>query len=143
MKILKYIFFSLLIISTTRCVELTEEPYTFIAPANFYRNADDLEMALISVYDGYQNTFCRNPRGWELKLECLTEFGSPAYAKDNAHLYNVWHDVNNPNMTINVWGKSYDIINRANVILTRGEEIEMDQRNICSVTIRHTRTDKG
>ncbi len=126
-NLFKYILIFLLTGLLTNCTDLEEESFTFLSPTNFYRNSDDLQMAVIAVYDGYQNTFCRNPRGWELKLECVTEFASPAYAKNNAHKYNVWSDVNNPDMTVDVWSKSYDIINRANVVLARGEDIEMDQ----------------
>ena len=30
-------------------------------------------------------------------------------------------------MTVDVWSSSYDIINRANVVLARGEDIDMDE----------------
>lgn len=126
MKIFKYLILLLIAGFVSNCTDLDEETYTFFDPSGFYRNAEDLDMAVIGVYDGYQKTFCQNPRGWELKLECVTEFASPAYAKNNAHKYNVWADINNPDMTVDIWSASYDIINRANVVLTRGEGVEMD-----------------
>ncbi|WP_176956000.1 RagB/SusD family nutrient uptake outer membrane protein [Catalinimonas alkaloidigena] len=109
-----------------QCTDLTEDTFTFISPETFYRNADDLDKALIGVYDRYQQHYGRDARGYFLKLECLSEFGAPNRTKDNPHLYNVWSDVNNPSNTIDKWQDSYEIINAANVVLGRGESIEMD-----------------
>jgi hypothetical protein len=36
------------------CEGLTEVPYSFVAPENFYRNADDALAALSGAYDGFQ-----------------------------------------------------------------------------------------
>ena len=61
-------------------------------------------------------------------LEVLTEFGSPAYAKDDAQLWNVWSDMNNADkMVITNWDDAYNIINRANLVIGRGADVEMDE----------------
>lgn len=127
MKRIKYVFFSLVIFSFTSCTDLDEDPYTFTAPSNFYESAEDLEMALTSVYDGYQNSFVRYYK-YIQQLEVLTEFGSPAYAKDNIHLWNVWSDINNADrMVFGNWDDAFSTINRANLVVGRGETIEMDE----------------
>ncbi|WP_163712500.1 RagB/SusD family nutrient uptake outer membrane protein [Mangrovibacterium lignilyticum] len=127
MKLLKYILFSLVIFSFTSCTDLEEDPYTFLSPSNFYQSADDLEMALTSVYDGYQETFVRYYK-YIMQLEVMTEFGAPAYAKDNVHLWNVWSDINNADkMVFGNWDDAYATINRANLVVGRGADIDMDE----------------
>ncbi len=128
MKTIKY-FFLIIIIGffAVRCTDLEEDTYTFISPGNLYNDADDLEMALTSVYDGYQVAFGSKNYKYLMYLEVLTEFGSPAYAKDNMHLWNAWSDINNADeRTFTIWDDAYRVINSANIVLGRGESIEMD-----------------
>jgi hypothetical protein len=118
---------SFLVSGLVRCTDLDEEPYTFTDPEDYYTTGDELEKALNSVYDGYQAAFGGDNYKYIMYLEVLTEFGSPAYAKDNMHLWNVWNDVNNAeDRTFNVWSKGYTAINKANLILGRGENTVMD-----------------
>lgn len=110
-----------------QCTDLNEEPYTFLSPDTYYKNAGELETALNSVYDGYQRGF-NGYYKYIMYLEVMTEFGSPAYAKDDVHLWNVWSDINNADrMVITNWDDAYNIINRANLVLGRGEGIDMDE----------------
>jgi len=127
MKSLKYILFSLLVAGFTGCTDLTEDTYTFLSPNNYYNSADDLEMALTGVYDGYQEAFVRYYK-YIMQLEVMTEFGAPAYAKDNVHLWNVWSDINNADkMVFGNWDDAYSAINRANLVIGRGADIDMDE----------------
>jgi hypothetical protein len=117
----------ILFLLTTQCTDLTETPYTSLSSSSFYQNEDELEQALVSVYDGYQAAFGGDFYQYVMYLEVLTEFASPAYAKDNVHLWNAWSDVNNADdRTFNNWDEAYAAINRANVVLGRGEGVEMD-----------------
>lgn len=110
----------------SRCSDLTEVPYTFLSPNNYYKTASELETSLTGVYDGYQRGF-NGYYKYIMYLEVLTEFGSPAYAKDDVQLWNVWSDVNNADrFVITNWDDAYNIINRANLVLGRGEGVEMD-----------------
>lgn len=127
MKLIKFILLSGIVAAFTQCTNLTEVPYTFLSPTNYYQNEKDLQMALTSVYDGYQETFVRYYK-YIMQLEVMTEFGAPAYAKDNVHLWNAWVDMNNADMmTFGNWGQAYNIINRANLVLGRGISIKMDE----------------
>lgn len=127
MKILKYIVTGFIFAAFVRCSDLTEDPYTFISPDNFYKNGEELEMALISAYDGYQEAFVRYYK-YIMQMEVMTEFGAPAYAKDNVHLWNVWSDINNADkMTFGNWDDAYNTINRANIVLGRGKDVAMDE----------------
>ncbi len=126
MKKLTYIS---LIVSTIlfSCNNLEEDTYTFISPDNYYNTQEDLEKALISVYDGYQTTFVTYYK-YIQQLEVLTEFGSPAYAKDNLQLWNVWSDVNNASLlTFENWDDAYNIVNRVNIVLGRCKDIAMNE----------------
>ena len=127
MKLIKYIFLSCTVLILAQCTDLTEKPYTFLSPTNFYQNGDDLKRALTGVYDGYQNAFIGDYK-YLMQLEVMTEFGSPAYAKDNVHLWNIWSDINNADkMVFNNWDDCYNTINRANLVLGRGVDIQMDE----------------
>ena len=127
MKLIRYIILSCTVLIFSQCTDLTEVPYTFLSPNNYYKNADELATALNGVYDGYQTGFTGYYK-YIMYLEVRTEFGSPAYAKDNMHLWNVWNDVNNADkMVITNWDDAYNIINRANLVLGRGADIEMDE----------------
>ena len=127
MKLIKHIILSCTALLFLQCTDLTEEPYTFLSPNNYYKTGEELETALTAVYDGYQTGF-NGYYKYIMYLEVMTEFGSPAYAKDNVHLWNVWSDVNNADvMVITNWDDAYRIINQANLVLGRGEDIQMDE----------------
>ena len=127
MKLIRYIILSCTILVFSQCTDLTEVPYTFLSPNNYYTNGDELGRALNGVYDGYQRGF-NGYNKYIMYLEVRTEFGSPAYAKDNMHLWNVWNDVNNADkMVITNWDDAYNIINRANLVIGRGADVEMDE----------------
>lgn len=126
MKLLRYIILSCSALMFVQCTDLNEEPYTFLSPDTYYKNAGELSTSLTGVYDGYQRAF-NGYYKYIMYLEVMTEFGSPAYAKDNVHLWNVWSDINNADkMVITNWDDAYNIINRANLVLGRGAGIEMD-----------------
>ncbi|MBL7968315.1 MAG: RagB/SusD family nutrient uptake outer membrane protein [Prolixibacteraceae bacterium] len=127
MKLIKYFFLLMVVPFFNQCTDLTEEPYSFLAPGNFYQNGSELGMAVTSVYDGFQNAFGGSNYLYHMNLEVLTEFGAPAYAKDDVHLWNAWVDVNNPARTFTTaWPRAFVVINRANIVLGRGEGVEMD-----------------
>ena len=128
MKFIKYLFLIIAVPFFNQCTDLAEEPYTFLAPSNFYQTEEELEMAVVSVYDGIQYAFGGANYLHHMYLEVLTEFGAPAYAKDDVHLWNAWVDVNNPARTFTTtWPRAFVVINRANIVLGRGEGISMDE----------------
>ncbi|WP_308991291.1 RagB/SusD family nutrient uptake outer membrane protein [Mariniflexile litorale] len=125
MKLIKYIILSCTVLLFVQCSDLSEEPYTFLSPNNYYNTGDELSTALTGVYDGYQRGF-NGYYKYIMYLEVRTEFGSPAYAKDDVHLWNIWSDVNNADkMVITNWDDAYNIINRANLVIGRGEKVSM------------------
>lgn len=142
MKFIKYLFLVAVVPFFIQCTDLTEEPYTFLAPTTFYKNAEELEMSVISVYDAFQYAYGGANYKHHMYLEVLTEFGSPAYAKDDVHLWNTWVDVNNPSRTFtNDWPRAFAVINKANIVLGRGDGVDMDEtlKSRCFAEVRFLR----
>lgn len=127
MKFIKYLLLVIAVPFLNNCTDLSEEPYTFLAPSTFYQTPEELGMAVVSVYDGFQQAYGGANYKHHMYLEVLTEFGAPAYAKDDMQYWNAWVDVNNPSRTFsNDWPRAFVVINRANIVLGRGEGIDMD-----------------
>lgn len=128
MKTIKYITAFFLLGLQVQCTDVEEEAFAFISPDSFYSSEDDLNKALTGVYDRFQETYGGDAViNYFLPLESLTEFGAPNRTENGPHLYNVWFGANDPNSTIDKWQQNYDIINTANVVLGRGEGVEMDE----------------
>ncbi len=126
MKFLKYIFLCAIIGITTNCTNLDEEVFTFITPNNYYSDAEDLDAAVVTVYNSLQSIYNKS-RGWALTLANSSEVNSPQWLDSNIRGYALWFHPNNPDMTISVWQSCYSLINNANTVLNRGEDIDMDQ----------------
>ncbi|MDR3219322.1 MAG: RagB/SusD family nutrient uptake outer membrane protein [Dysgonamonadaceae bacterium] len=127
MKSIKYILGSLSILLLVQCTDLEETPYTFLSPSIFYQTEEQLSQSLNGVYSAYKRAFGGENYRWTMYLEDLTEFGSPSYQKDDIEYWNAWSGINSASSrTFNIWDRGYDLINRANVVLGRGQGIEMD-----------------
>ena len=122
---MKVLLLALALPALSHCTDLDEVPWTSLSPDNFYKTPRDLEMAVNTVYGNMQAIGSSN--AYNMILETLTEFNSPAYEKDDVHLWNAWIDVQNPDKGISIWTNAYRLINNANVVLGRGEGIEMDE----------------
>jgi len=128
LKVNLFVACALFLLLTVQCTDLTETPYTDISSSTYYQNEDELEAALTSVYNAYSSAFGGGNYKYNMYLEVVTEFNSPAYAKNNTDKYNAWNDINNAtDRTVKCWTKGYAAINRANIILVRGEKVDMDQ----------------
>ncbi len=59
----------------------------------------------------------------------MTEHYSPGHTKQNSKALNAWQNVNqSTTYNFQIWDSGYDVINRANVILGRGEGIDMAEQ---------------
>lgn len=129
MKTYKYILMGLLgAMSLGSCTDLDEQPYTFVNPAQFYKNESQLSEALNSVYAQFRN-YNGNYMNI-MRLEDCTEFGQPNRGpkEDNQNI-NDWYDINSGSTSstfINLWNRAYTCINRCNTVLARGEGVNMD-----------------
>lgn len=119
------------IISFIGCTDLSESTYTFINPDNYYNTEEELESALNSVYADFR-TFAAGYKTL-MTLELLTEHAMPAHSsKDGVKNFNSWQGVNqSTTYNIQIWDSGYELINRCNVVLGRGDKVNIsgDKRN--------------
>jgi starch-binding outer membrane protein, SusD/RagB family len=108
---------------------LTEQPFDFIGPSNFYHNAGDALAAINGVYADFINSTGDNYYGrnfvmlgehptemWTSRLSATNERSQPdVYALPVSHAY-----------VQSVWQSAYDAINRANSVLDHVPGIDMD-----------------
>lgn len=108
---------------------LTEKPFDFIGPSNFYHNAGDALAAINGVYADFINTTGDNYYGrnfvmlveyptemWTSRLSATNERSQPDnYSIPVTHSY-----------VQSVWQSAYNAINRANSVLDHVPAIDMD-----------------
>lgn len=121
-----YIIMFLTIPVLYSCFDLDEVPYTSLSPNNFYKDSKELEMGVRSTYRGLRDMLGDRYYGC---LEVATEFGSPTNTKWEYPKTNFWIDINNPDISYGpgCWSKGFNVINCANIVLARGEGIDMNQ----------------
>ena len=113
----------------TSCAKLDEEVYSNIASKDYYRNGDDLKVALNAAYKLYQTAYGGGDvYNYFMIIEVASETGAPTRTKNNPHLYNSWAYANDADNTINRWASSYQIINQINAILDNGASVSMDTK---------------
>ncbi|CAN5608450.1 RagB/SusD family nutrient uptake outer membrane protein [soil metagenome] len=131
MKIKNYLYISLLagvlsMIALSCGEDLLEEvPYDFISPDQFYNNETDALAAINAVYDVLQSG-----RGvWVDELYGRTLYTvqwSPTVAQFGYDQFMQWnYQIDDP-MIRSIWMGSYRGINRANAVIGRVPEIDMD-----------------
>ena len=86
-----------------------------------------MESALNSVYADFRN-FASNYKTLMI-LELVTEHAMPAHAsKDGVISFNCWQGVNQTTTyNIQIWDSGYEMINRCNVVLGRGDGVNMSR----------------
>src|SRR5215471_21300343 len=108
---------------------LTEQPFDYINPQNFYKNSGDALAAINGVYADFINSTGDNYYGrnfvmlvehptemWTSRLSATNERMQPdVYAIPLSHAY-----------VQSVWASAYDAINRANSVLDHVPSIDMD-----------------
>lgn len=127
-NILKYMLLSVVALTTVvGCTNLDEKPFTFIDPKAFYKNENQLEDGLASVYAQFRKM--NADYKYIMRIECCTDYGQPSYTKDDCQYINSWYDINNASTHTftNVWKNSYIVINRANTVIARGQNTPMDE----------------
>lgn len=143
MKSIKYILAGVTLattlfggISLTSCSDLDEQAYTFIDPSSFYNNKEEINATLTGVYNRFRNLYNRNSQLYLAQIELLTEQGVPTYNKNNMELINKWDGATNPsasNGVHTVWKSVYETVNRANIVLGRSENIDMDKADLDAI----------
>jgi starch-binding outer membrane protein, SusD/RagB family len=108
---------------------LTEQPFDFIGPTNFYRNAGDAIAAINGVYADFINSTGDNYYGRNFVM--LVEFPTEMYTT-RLSATNERSQPDNYSIPVShsyvqsVWQSAYDAINRANSVLDNVPKIDMD-----------------
>jgi hypothetical protein len=118
-----------LLLMTACKKQLAEKPFSFVSPANFYKNATDAQAAINGVFSAMQAQTHYQRTAWiisELPADNLVgnttaeraELNTFKWTPANAEIYN-W------------WTRSYLMISRANDVIKFVPDINMDvtQRN--------------
>ncbi len=109
---------------------LTERPFDFIGPANFYNNAGDAVAAINGVYADFINSTNDNyyGRNFVMVVEHLTEMWTSRLAATNERMQTDVYALPVSHAYIQtIWGSAYDAINRANSVLDKVPPIAMDE----------------
>jgi hypothetical protein len=106
--------------------DLTEVPYSFVAPENFYRNGDDALAALAGAYDGFQadvdalgvdDTEYYGRHFWML-VDYPTETMSLRLGATNERtMPDIFTVTPSHNYIIGVWQSAFHAVNRANAVI--------------------------
>lgn len=137
MKAIKYIFASAILtvgcLSFSSCSDLEENPKTFLNPSNYYNNEDEVQSALVGVYNRLRNMYTANSQLYIANLELYTEQGWPTYNKNSMEKLKFWYDINNASIgnsdrgVNRIWSAAYEAINRANIVLARHQDVTMSE----------------
>lgn len=115
-------------LSLSACEKFLEEkPKGFLTPDNFYENEQDLEAAVIGVYNGLRGT---GESFLARRLQFLTWYCSgEAFSPNSAEqrqLSNYIFTADHPDIN-RVWTAMYSLISRANNVVSRAQDMQMDQ----------------
>jgi hypothetical protein len=108
---------------------LTEQPFDFIGPTNFYRNGGDALAAINGVYADFINSSGDNyyGRNFVMLVEHPTEMWTSRLSATNERsMSDVYSLFPGHAYVTSVWQSAYDAINRANSVLDHVPTIDMD-----------------
>lgn len=108
---------------------LTEVPYSFVGPSNFYRNAGDALAAINSVYADFIHDTGDNYYGRDFVMlveyptETVTTYLSAGNERSQTDNYTI---PTSHSYVLGVWTSAYNMINRANAVIAHVPGIPMD-----------------
>lgn len=125
-KLISVFIFTALVFSLNSCQDdfLTENPKDFLSPSNFYTTEADAQAALIAAYSGLRDVYRQDFYMLGDMPSEQTNFGTGSNV-DRININNFVFDPTN-SITTNVWANSYDNINRANAVIARVPQIDMN-----------------
>lgn len=106
--------------------QLTETPYSFLTPANFYQTASDAQSAVNGVLSALQPQ-AYYQRTIYIITECPADCLAPILTQNQERIdmYKLQYNPANPEIT-NWWQNSYKLISRANDVIANVPNIKMD-----------------
>ena len=106
--------------------QLTETPYSFLTPTNYYKNAQDAQTALNGAFSALQpQTYYQ--RTIYIMTECPADCLQPLLTQNQERIdmYKIQYNAANPEIT-NWWQNSYKLISRVNDVIANVQPIAMD-----------------
>jgi len=106
---------------------LTEVPYSFVSPQNFYRNADDALAALSGAYDGFQadvdalgvdDTEYYGRHFWMLADYPTETMTLRLGATNERTMPDIFTVTPSHNYVIGIWQSAFHAVNRANSVIS-------------------------
>src|SRR5579871_4443002 len=104
---------------------LTEKPYSFLTPTNFYQSAADASAALNGVFSGLQAQAYYGRTVWIISENSADLLYPAAGNSDRTTLYQSTYTAANGEIT-NWWVNSYKMIKGANDVIAHVPSINMD-----------------
>jgi hypothetical protein len=106
--------------------QLTETPYSFLTPTNFYQNASDAQSAINGVLSALQPQ-AYYQRTIYIMTECPGDCLAPILTQNQERIdmYKLQYTPTNPEIS-NWWQNSYKLISRANDVIAHVPSINMD-----------------
>jgi hypothetical protein len=106
--------------------QLTETPYSFLTPSNFYQTAADAQSAINGVLSALQPQ-AYYQRTIYIITECPGDCLAPILTQNQERIdmYKLQYNSANPEVT-NWWQNSYKLISRANDVIANVPTIKMD-----------------
>lgn len=109
------------------------EGFTDLAPISerntgaFYNSASDMEVAVNAVYNALKSDGCYNQSYWVMQeLRSDNTFWDGTGLAEEITVFDKFTDIATSNITEGAWNDSYLGISRANIVLSRIDEVEMD-----------------
>jgi hypothetical protein len=104
---------------------LTEKPYSFLTPTNFYQSASDASAALNGVFSGLQAQAYYGRTVWIISENSADLLYPAGGNSDRTTLYQSTYTATNGEIT-NWWVNSYKMIKGANDVIAHVPSINMD-----------------
>jgi len=122
------IFILVLLIFVSCSKEFTElAPISERNADNFYKTASDMEVAVNAIYGTLKSNGAFNQSYWILQeLRSDNTFWDGTGLAEEVTVFDRFNDISTSNITEDAWESSYLGISRANIVLNRIENIDMD-----------------
>lgn len=122
MKRIGSLLIAIIILSGAGCKKaLQEQPYSFLSPENFYKNADDATAAVNGVYNTFWGWGLMKQPYWLTDLDCDHAMGADWFLGNiGAGNPSAFWGINN------IWSDHYLMISRANSVLENITKTDMD-----------------
>jgi hypothetical protein len=125
----KYIILILIISGLISC----SESFTDLAPISernagaFYNTGSDMEVAVNAIYNALKSDGCYNQSYWVLQeLRSDNTFWDGTGLAEEITVFDKFRDITTSNVTEDAWNASYLGISRANIVMSRIDDVDMD-----------------